>query len=168
MQPHGTAVSLVCPTCAETFTVPQSAVRKGRKFCSNKCARVRAAKPGTYRNVVVDGKLVKKHRLIMEQALGRPLLPTEIVHHVDEDPSNNDPSNLEVCASQREHTRKHSKAYISETERECADCHIIKPNSHYHFYTNMKSGYRYRKSYCKSCDNARARDSWRKKRSNIP
>ena len=35
--------------------------------------------------------------------LGRPLLRTEVVHHKDDDPANNDPSNLQVFASNTDH-----------------------------------------------------------------
>ncbi len=46
---------------------------------------------------------VREHRLVMEALLNRRLLPTEVVHHKDDDHSNNDPSNLEVFASNGEH-----------------------------------------------------------------
>jgi hypothetical protein len=50
-------------------------------------------------------KYVLLHRLIMEARLGRFLEPGEVVHHRDGDPSNNDPSNLELFASQADHIR---------------------------------------------------------------
>lgn len=49
------------------------------------------------------GRYVLEHRLVMEQHLGRYLLPNEVVHHKDENPSNNDISNLELFSSQSEH-----------------------------------------------------------------
>lgn len=49
-----------------------------------------------------DGR-VREHRLVMEQVLGRYLLPTEVVDHIDGQRANNDPSNLRVFASNREH-----------------------------------------------------------------
>jgi hypothetical protein len=48
------------------------------------------------------------HRVVMEQHLGRPLLSTEIVHHIDNNKWNNDISNLEVM-SQADHIRLHIK-----------------------------------------------------------
>lgn len=50
-----------------------------------------------------SGNYVLEHRLVMEQVLGRFLLPTEVVHHIDENPSNNAPENLQLFDSQSEH-----------------------------------------------------------------
>ena len=47
------------------------------------------------------------HRIVAEQILGRPLKPGEVVHHIDGNKRNNDPSNLQVLASQAEHARLH-------------------------------------------------------------
>lgn len=51
---------------------------------------------------------VYEHRLVMEELLGRYLMPTEQVHHKDEDKSNNDPSNLELCPTQKDHSEQHA------------------------------------------------------------
>jgi len=46
---------------------------------------------------------VMEHRLIVARIMGRPLTRTEVVHHVDHDPQNNDPSNLELWPDNRSH-----------------------------------------------------------------
>ena len=49
------------------------------------------------------------HRVVMEQMLGRPLKPKEVVHHRDFNPYNNAPENLQLFASSAEHTRFHAE-----------------------------------------------------------
>lgn len=46
---------------------------------------------------------VREHRLVMEQKLGRRLLPSEVVHHLDGVKSNNAPENLGLFDSNAEH-----------------------------------------------------------------
>jgi hypothetical protein len=47
-----------------------------------------------------------EHRIVAEKMLGRPLRRGEIVHHIDENKHNNDPSNLMVI-TQRQHMLEH-------------------------------------------------------------
>lgn len=49
---------------------------------------------------------VREHRLVMERKLGRYLDPDEVVHHKDDDTSNNHPDNLELFASNADHLRE--------------------------------------------------------------
>lgn len=48
-------------------------------------------------------RFVLEHRLVMEQHLGRLLLPSEVVHHRDGDKQNNALSNLELFQTNGEH-----------------------------------------------------------------
>jgi len=57
-----------------------------------------------------NGKKVRAHRWIAEQMLGRKLLPTEQVHHINGDPLDNRLENLQVLPI-REHQRLHKQVY---------------------------------------------------------
>lgn len=50
----------------------------------------------------------KVHRLVAEKMIGRPLLPNEVVHHIDQNKRNNDPNNLMVMTPS-EHSRLHAR-----------------------------------------------------------
>ena len=47
-----------------------------------------------------------EHRVVAEEMIGRKLRPDEVVHHIDGNKSNNDPSNLMVM-TQSEHIKLH-------------------------------------------------------------
>lgn len=68
-----------------------------------------------------DGKKVRAHRWLMEQALGRKLSPGEDVHHKDGNPLNNDLANLEVLP-RRDHMLLHKFKPISP--RVCLGCGV--------------------------------------------
>ena len=48
------------------------------------------------------------HRQVAERILGRKLRPGEVVHHINGDKRDNRPENLQIFASQAEHTRWHN------------------------------------------------------------
>jgi hypothetical protein len=54
-----------------------------------------------------SGNEVLLHRLVKAYELGRMLKLTEVVHHVDGDPTNNHPGNLKLVASHFEHLEEH-------------------------------------------------------------
>lgn len=73
-----------------------------------------------------------EHRVVMESKIGRKLLSSELVHHIDENPENNDPTNLELT-TRAEHVRHHNPVRFRKFTRSntCKRGHIKdlkKPN----------------------------------------
>lgn len=89
-----------------------------KKFCSQKCYHQwnTGQNHHNYKNgmrIRSDGYIRTSkdkyiHRQEMEEFLGRELLPTEIVHHIDGNPSNNNIENLHLCATSSEHAKLES------------------------------------------------------------
>lgn len=50
-----------------------------------------------------------EHHLVAEDAIGRSLLPGEVVHHIDGNKLNNSPENLYVCSGSKEHRGIHNQ-----------------------------------------------------------
>lgn len=97
-----------CVYCGKEFLVRPSEDRRGytRKYCSKYCyLPVEAGKAISNDGYFVfNGK--KIHRLIMERHIGRKLLPTEIVHHINDNKFDNRIENLQIV-SRSEHNKMH-------------------------------------------------------------
>jgi hypothetical protein len=66
-----------------------------------------------------------EHRLNMEKKIGRSLLPSEHVHHIDGNPKNNNPENL-MIVSPEEHARIHKPGKKDIRRRLCNRKHHAK------------------------------------------
>lgn len=62
---------------------------------------------GGYQHIIAYGIDKRLHRYIMEQYLGRKLNSTEYVHHIDQNKTNNDISNLFLFPSNHIHQLYH-------------------------------------------------------------
>lgn len=97
-------------------------IRRGTKWTAERRAAARAPRPDrcapigatrlhnsgsvVYRRIRTADGFQYEHRVVMEAVLGRKLLPTEVVHHIDHDTLNNSPDNLQVVTA-GQHTRIH-------------------------------------------------------------
>lgn len=97
-------------------------------------------KDGRYRVYLKDTKQVISYpKYLVEQSLGRKLNDDEQVHHKDEDPSNNDISNLEIRML-GEHQRQHSKKYFDKiiTCKWCGIPFLWTAKQQRNFHVNQK------------------------------
>lgn len=103
----------ICPKCGEKF----KSVNAGQVHCSRACAFTgRTVNQEGYVSIRVDGKYIYEHRLVMEQQLGRKLLPTETVHHKNGVKDDNRPENLEVWVG------RHGRGVRLEDAPHCPTC----------------------------------------------
>lgn len=99
-----------CKVCGVKF---RARAKKGSVCSFSCCGKLGGAIRAEQMKRASKGKAYTKikgrhaHRVIMERHLGRPLAPSEIVHHIDGNILNNDISNLELLPSQAEHVRQH-------------------------------------------------------------
>lgn len=102
-------VLVTCGYCGRRFRRQPAEVGKTANFCDRDCYwswRKAGTDPKGY--VRSNGSRVRDHRVVAEQMLGRPLRKGEVVHHIDRNPKNNDPSNLMVLTSS-EHFKLHHR-----------------------------------------------------------
>jgi hypothetical protein len=121
-----------CRKCGAvfSFTARPSLVRRGEgKFCSPSCStsfnrtNKRSNNWRGGKKVVESGHVLVyvpddpharpdgyalEHRVLVSRRIGRVLYPSEVVHHKDGDPSNNNLDNLELLPSQSEHMKLHN------------------------------------------------------------
>lgn len=105
-----------------------------------------------YKNLCKDGRIrcvlvyndgtkrtISYPKLLMENYLGRSLLPEEQVHHIDENPLNNDLSNLMIVL-RGEHQRQHSagKHYRFSPEACARRSELVKELWRRGVYNNVK------------------------------
>lgn len=78
----------------------------GRSVASNGYVLVRV---GSSHHLADVRGYAYEHRLVAEGKIGRRLLPSEVVHHIDGNKQNNEPDNLAVL-SREEHRAEHRTA----------------------------------------------------------
>lgn len=97
-----------------------------RLYCSRRCAGLALNQrlpsnefKARYRQIKTpDGRRMLEHRWVMEQHIGRKLLRSEQVHHINHDRLDNRIENLELVSSY-EHGLRHT---VLPTEKICVVC----------------------------------------------
>ena len=107
-----------CPVCQVLFQPEKSR----SLFCSRRCFNESQRTGRGYVQTTHNGATISEHRLVMERHLGRKLLPTEHVHHKNENKRDNRIENLMVLTIQ-EHTTLHRSKH--PTEKPCENCGTI-------------------------------------------
>jgi hypothetical protein len=127
----------VCVNCNQEFETYKNPARKNPKFCSLKC--IGESQKGVNNPAYNGGKYfdsngyvvlfmpnhpncgVKKtileHRFVMECKIGRYLTKKEVVHHIDFNKKNNEPSNLMLFKNQKEHVKFHNQIKNKKNEQ---------------------------------------------------
>lgn len=102
----GCHVTVVCHWCEKSFDKTRSQARaiKKRHFCSVDCYQDWLRELGN--DYLPDRQGQRRARVVVGEQYGK-LKPGMVVHHVDKSANNNDPKNLMLFKSQRDHIRWH-------------------------------------------------------------
>jgi len=109
----GNPTHKICYSCSAKRKIGDRAScwKGGRSHRSNGYIEVWISPDDFFYSMASNGNHVYEHRLVMAKHLGRCLQPFEIVHHKNGIKDDNRIENLELSASNSEHSINHNKGY---------------------------------------------------------
>lgn len=120
-----TGCQIPCIYCGKTKYICDAKIKRHKfHFCGNICkVKYWRGKNHScyrdnikgYRKISIGGKRFKQHKLILENKIGRKLKKNEVTHHLDENKSNNNPSNL-IVLTKSEHRCIHNYLRYSSSQ----------------------------------------------------
>jgi hypothetical protein len=113
-------------------------------------------------------KYILEHRLVMSHHLGRRLLPSEHVHHINENRQDNRIENLQILSCS-EHARKHANEQWKEhkdraIKNQSRVCQICKTDKSLSEFYNCKRFFLGKTYVCKECQKKRVRKRYELKK----
>lgn len=114
---------------------------------------------------------VYEHRALVEELIGFKLTSKQIVHHIDENPLNNHPSNLIVCENQKYHLLLHARqdainrGQNIKLQGHCGRCGLVKDKNQFSKNKRMVFGIH---NICSKCQSTYKKEKGLNSRINRP
>lgn len=103
-------IKCMLPDCSNIFSITRKRFKTSQSsFCSMVCYH--KSRNPNYKQWRQGLRIARK---LMSEYIGRPLFPSEVVHHIDGNHANNNINNLKLFSSNSEHLKHHHHKRIKK------------------------------------------------------